>query len=191
MFTITITYSEVITDVMRTLEYEGQKNGVFDKVRAIAHDRDQLRIFWQDAVANVSNVLDRVISRCTTTAYSNTNVDDIGADGFCDINLHGGMYDEEDYCDIDLPAGVNDADHLDGTYGIDVEDINEQVVIDLTVANDTAPIQLRLAIMRDMVSHIIVQWLRIVLPEFVQKYQSDEQVAHEQLSRMAYFREMP
>lgn len=61
MKSVTIKYSEVKRDVLRLSEYVGLKSGMYDRIRAIDNDDEQLRYWYHDGLAGVCVLLDRVL----------------------------------------------------------------------------------------------------------------------------------
>ena len=162
MQTITLTYEDCAKDMRRAIEYEGHKSGNYDALRAIVNDRAQLLGFWQDAVEDINNILDKVVVHITdTTAYS----DDGGSD---DDNL-------------DFGANVTDSDGAK----------SDSYTLTLDVHNSATPVLLSKTIQRRVVATMMIMWLRIVSPDLLAKYQNEEQRCDSQLTRLAYFREMP
>lgn len=163
MVNITITYSECSTDMMRTAEYEGRKNGTYDTLRAVKNDKNQLLQFWQDGVTELNNILDKVIVK---------------------FGVVSGDEAEDNICDRDLQPGINIIED-------DVaEDIDQTAVFTLNVNNDGLPI-LRKTMQRFVVSMMLAMWFRIVSPETFAKYENDEALCRKQLTELAYYREMP
>lgn len=162
MQTITLTYEDCAKDMRRAIEYEGHKSGNYDALRAIVNDRAQLLGFWQDAIADINNILDKVIVHVTdTTAYS----DDGENDG------------------EDLDFGLNVMDSGSGN--------SDSYTFTLNVHNSATPVLLKDTMKRRVVSTMMIMWLRIVSPELLAKYQNEEQRCDNQLTKLAYFREMP
>lgn len=162
MQTITLTYEECAVEMRRAIEYEGHKSGNYDALRAIVNDRAQLLGFWQDAIADINNILDKVIVHVTdTTAYS----DDGENDG------------------EDLDFGLNVMDSGSGN--------SDSYTFTLNVHNSATPVLLKDTMKRRVVSTMMIMWLRIVSPELLAKYQNEEQRCDNQLTKLAYFREMP
>lgn len=162
MQTITLTYEECAVEMRRAIEYEGHKSGNYDVLRAIVNDRAQLLGFWQDAIADINNILDKVIVHVTdTTAYS----DDGENDG------------------EDLDFGLNVMDSGSGN--------SDSYTFTLNVHNSATPVLLKDTMKRRVVSTMMIMWLRIVSPELLAKYQNEEQRCDNQLTKLAYFREMP
>lgn len=162
MQTITLTYEECAVEMRRATEYEGHKSGNYDALRAIVNDRAQLLGFWQDAIADINNILDKVIVHVTdTTAYS----DDGENDG------------------EDLDFGLNVMDSGSGN--------SDSYTFTLNVHNSATPVLLKDTMKRRVVSTMMIMWLRIVSPELLAKYQNEEQRCDNQLTKLAYFREMP
>lgn len=162
MQTITLTYEECAVEMRRAIEYEGHKSGNYDVLRAIVNDRAQLLGFWQDAIADINNILDKVIVHVTdTTAYS----DDGENDG------------------EDLEFGLNVMDSGSGN--------SDSYTFTLNVHNSATPVLLKDTMKRRVVSTMMIMWLRIVSPELLAKYQNKEQRCDNQLTKLVYFREMP
>lgn len=162
MQTITLTYEDCALDMRRAIEYEGHKSGNYDALRAIVNDRAKLLEFWQDAVDDINNILDKVIVRITdTTAYS-----------------EDGESDDED---LDFGLNVMDGDNAK----------SDSYTITLDIHNSATPVLLKKTVQRRVVATMMIMWLRIVSPELLTKYQNEEQRCDNQLSRLAYFREMP
>lgn len=61
MKSVTIKYSEVKRDVLRLSEYVGLKSGMYDRIRAIDNDDEQLRYWYHDGLSGVCVLLDRVL----------------------------------------------------------------------------------------------------------------------------------
>lgn len=162
MQTITLTYEECAVEMRRAIEYEGHKSGNYDALRAIVNDRAQLLGFWQDAITDINNILDKVIVHITdTTAYS----DDGESDG------------------EDLEFGLNVMDSGSGN--------SDSYTFTLNVHNSATPVLLKDTMKRRVVSTMMIMWLRIVSPELLAKYQNEEQRCDNQLTKLVYFREMP
>ena len=162
MQTITLTYEECANDMRRTIEYEGHKSGNYDALRAIVNDRAQLLGFWQDAIADINTILDKVIVHVTdTTAYSDDGEDD----------------------GEDLDFGLNVMDSGSGN--------SDSYTFTLNVHNSATPVLLKDTMKRRVVSTMMIMWLRIVSPELLAKYQNEEQRCDNQLTKLVYFREMP
>lgn len=162
MQNITLTYEDCAEDMRRAIEYEGHKSGNYDALRAIVNDRAQLLGFWQDAVDDINNILDKVIVSITdTTASSDDN----------------GIYDD------DLEFGANDM----GSDNVK----SDSYTFTLDIHNSATPVLLTKTMQRRVVSTMMIMWLRIVSPELLAKYQNEEQRCDNQLTKLAYFREMP
>ena len=162
MQTITLTYEDCAKDMRRAIEYEGHKSGNYDALRAIVNDRAQLLEFWQDAISDINNILDKVVLHITdTTAYS---------DG-----------DEGDEDDLEFGLNVTDGDNGN----------SDSYTFTLNVHNSATPVLLKNTMQRRVVATMMIMWLRIVSPELLTKYQNEEQRCDSQLTRLAYFREMP
>lgn len=162
MQTITLTYEDCAEDMRRAIEYEGHKSGNYDALRAIVNDRAQLLVFWQDAIDDINNILDKAIIHITdTTAYSD------------------GDEDNED----NLEFGVNVTD------GGNVK--SDSYTFTLNVHNSATQVLLKNTMQRRVVATMMIMWLRIVSPELLTKYQNEEQRCDNQLTKLAYFREMP
>ena len=162
MQTITLTYEDCAVDMRRAIEYEGHKSGNYDALRAIVNDRAQLLGFWQDAIDDINNTLDKVVAHITdTTAY-----------------IDGDDNDEDN-----LEFGVNVSD--DGNVKSD------SYTFTLNVRNSATPVLLKNTMQRRVVATMMIMWLRIVSPELLNKYQNEEQRCDNQLTKLAYFREMP
>jgi len=162
MQTITLTYEDCAKDMRRAIEYEGHKSGNYDALRAIVNDRAQLLGFWQDAIDDINNTLDKVVAHITdTTAY-----------------IDGDDNDEDN-----LEFGVNVSD--DGNVKSD------SYTFTLNVRNSATPVLLKNTMQRRVVATMMIMWLRIVSPELLNKYQNEEQRCDNQLTKLAYFREMP
>lgn len=162
MQTITLTYEDCAKDMRRAIEYEGHKSGNYDALRAIVNDRAKLLEFWQDAVDDLNNILDKVVVHITdTTAYSD--------DG------------ESDEDDLDFGVNVMDSGNVK----------SDSYTFTLNVHNSATPVLLAKTIQRRVVVTMMIMWLRIVSPELLAKYQTEEQRCTDQLTRLAYFREMP
>lgn len=163
MQTITLTYEDCAKDMRLAIEYEGHKSGNYDALRAIVNDRAQLLGFWQDAITDINNTLDKVIIHITdTTAYSD------GVDN-----------DDED----NLEFGMN------VTGSGDVK--SDSYTFTLNVHNSATPVLLKDTMQRRVVATMMIMWLRIVSPELLAKYQNEEQRCDSQLAKLVYFREMP
>lgn len=162
MQTITLTYENCAEDMRRAIEYEGHKSGNYDALRAIVNDRVKLLEFWQDAIDDINNILDKVVVHITdTSAYS--------SDG------------ESDEDDLDFGVNVTDSDNAN----------SDSYTFTLNVHNSATPVLLTKTMQRRVVATMMIMWLRIVSPELLAKYQTEEQRCTDQLSRLAYFREMP
>ena len=162
MQTITLTYEDCAVDMRRAIEYEGHKSGNYDALRAIVNDRAKLLEFWQDAIDDINNILDKVILHITdTTAYSDN-----------------GEGDEDD-----LEFGMNVTDGDNGN--------SDSYTFTLNVHNSATPVLLKNTMQRRVVATMMIMWLRIVSPDLLTKYQNEEQRCDNQLTRLAYFREMP
>ena len=162
MQTITLTYEDCAKDMRRAIEYEGHKSGNYDALRAIVNDRAQLLGFWQDAIDDINNTLDKVVVHITdTTAY----------------------IDGDDNDDDNLEFGVNVTDSGNGQ--------SDSYTFTLNVHNSATPVLLKNTMQRRVVVTMMIMWLRIVSPELLNKYQNEEQRCDNQLTRLAYFREMP
>ena len=164
MQTITLTYEDCAEDMRRAIEYEGHKSGNYDALRAIVNDRVKLLEFWQDAIDDINNILDKVVIHITdNTAYSN--------DG------------DEDGDEDNLEFGVNvtDSDNVK----------SDSYTFTLNVRNSATPVLLKNTMQRRVVATMMIMWLRIVSPELLTKYQNEEQRCDNQLTKLAYFREMP
>ena len=162
MQTITLTYEDCAKDMRRAIEYEGHKSGNYDALRAIVNDRAQLLGFWQDAVGDINNILDKVIVHIAdTTAYS----DDVDGD------------------DEDLEFGLNVMGSGSGN--------SDSYTFTLNVHNSATPVLLKNTMQRRVVATMMIMWLRIVSPDLLSKYQTEEQRCDIQLTKLAYFREMP
>ena len=163
MQTITLTYEDCAEDMRRAIEYEGHKSGNYDALRAIVNDRSQLLGFWQDAITDINNILDKVIVHVTdTTAYS----------------------DDAESGDEDLDFGLNIMDG--GGSGK-----SDSYTFTLNVRNSATPVLLKDTMQRRVVATMMVMWLRIVSPDLLTKFQNEEQRCDNQLTALAYFREMP
>jgi hypothetical protein len=162
MQTITLTYEDCAVDMRRAIEYEGHKSGNYDALRAIVNDRAKLLEFWQDAIDDINNILDKVVVRITdTTAYS----------------------DDADSGEEDLEFGVN------VIGGDNVK--SDSYAFTLNVRNSATPVLLKNTMQRRVVATMMIMWLRIVSPELLAKYQNEEQRCDNQLTKLVYFREMP
>lgn len=162
MQTITLTYEDCAKDMRRAIEYEGHKSGNYDALRAIVNDRAKLLEFWQDAVDDINNILDKVVVHITdTTAYS----DD-------------GESDEDD-----LDFGVNVMNSVGAN--------SDSYTFTLNIHNSATSVLLAKTMQRRVVATMMIMWLRIVSPDLLAKYQNEEQRCDRQLTRLAYFREMP
>lgn len=162
MQTITLTYEDCAKDMRRAIEYEGHKSGNYDALRAIVNDRAQLLEFWQDAITDINNILDKVVVSLTdTTAYSDVN--------------------ESDEEDLDFGLNVTDSDSGN----------SDSYTFTLNVHNSATPMLLKSTMQRRVVATMMIMWLKIVSPELLTKYQNEEQRCDNQLTRLAYFREMP
>lgn len=162
MQTITLTYEDCAKDMRRAIEYEGHKSGNYDALRAIVNDRAQLLEFWQDAITDINNILDKVVvSINDTTSYSDVN--------------------ESDEEDLDFGLNVTDSDSGN----------SDSYTFTLDVHNSATPVLLKSTMQRRVVVTMMIMWLRIVSPELLTKYQNEEQRCDIQLTKMAYFREMP
>lgn len=162
MQTITLTYEDCAKDMRRAIEYEGHKSGNYDALRAIVNDRARLLEFWQDAIDDINNILDKVVVHITdTTAYSDV--------------------DESDDEDLDFGLNVTDSDSGN----------SDSYTFTLDVHNSATPVLLKSTMQRRVVATMMIMWLRIVSPELLTKYQNEEQRCDIQLTKMAYFREMP
>lgn len=73
MKTISISFGDVKTRVLRLSEYVGLKAGAYDKLRAIDSDAEQLKLWYHDGLALAGVLLDRVIGRATTIDETNGN----------------------------------------------------------------------------------------------------------------------
>ena len=161
MQTITLTYEDCAEDMRRAIEYEGHKSGNYDALRAIVNDRAKLLEFWQDAVDDINNILDKVIVGITdTTARSNEG-------------------------DEGLEFGLNVMDSDSDSVKSD------SYTFTLNVHNSATPVLLKNTMQRRVVATMMIMWLRIVSPELLTKYQNEEQRCDKQLTKLAYFREMP
>ena len=162
MQTITLTYEECAVDMRRAIEYEGHKSGNYDALRAIVNDRARLLEFWQDAIDDINNILNKVVVHITdNTVYSD-----------------GGESDEDN-----LEFGVNVTDGGNAK--------SDSYTFTLNVHNSATPVLLKSTMQRRVVATMMIMWLRIVSPELLTKYQNEEQRCDNQLTRLAYFREMP
>lgn len=162
MQTITLTYEGCAEDMRRAIEYEGHKSGNYDALRAIVNDRAKLLEFWQDAIDDINNILDKVVIHITdTTAYSD-----------------GGDSDDDD-----LDFGLNVTGGDNGK--------SDSYTFTLNVHNSATPVLLKNTMQRRVVVTMMIMWLRIVSPELLAKYQNEEQRCDSQLTRLVYFREMP
>lgn len=178
---ITLTYEDCAKDMRRAIEYEGHKSGNYDALRAIVNDRAKLLEFWQDAVDDINNILDKVIARITDTT----------------VHIDYGGSDEED-----MDFGVNTvgnncvkSDEEDLNFGLNTVGNNyvksDSYTFSLNVHNSASSVLLKNTMQRRVVSTMMIMWLRVVSPELLTKYQNEEQRCDSQLTRLAYFREMP
>lgn len=70
MITITISYNNVEAAIRRATEYEGQKNGAYNALRAIKEDEAHLKWWYREGVTAVCILLDRVLARNVPNAVT-------------------------------------------------------------------------------------------------------------------------
>lgn len=178
---ITLTYEDCAKDMRRAIEYEGHKSGNYDALRAIVNDREKLLEFWQDAVDDINNVLDKVIVHITdTTVY---------------IDYNGSEEEDIDFGSDTVGSNCVKSEEEGFDFGLNTVGSNcvksDSYTFSLNVHNSASSVLLKNTMQRRVVSTMMIMWLRVVSPELLTKYQNEEQRCDSQLTRLAYFREMP